>query len=132
MIAGFSPKRVLRYGLIAVLIGAVVYVVWVDWRGSVTSSICGALGVLLAAGGMFYFRQRDARADREIARRIAAEFPPEAQAEVDDIYYGLKMRELEYLFGKVLDDANGDVQQVRKLAALAQSIGWKAFLENRW
>ena len=81
---------------------------------------------------MFYYRQLDIKADREIAQRIKAEFPPESQSEVSDIYYGLKMKELEYLFVKVLDDAKGDMRQVRKLAALAQSIGWKAFLENRW
>jgi hypothetical protein len=42
------------------------------------------------------------------------------------------MKELEYLFAKVLDDAKGDMREVKKLAAVAESIGWKAFLENRW
>lgn len=87
---------------------------------------------MLFAAVMLYFRQLDVKADREIAQRIKAEFSAESQAEVSDIYYGLKVKELEYLFGKVLDDAHGDIGEVRKLAALAQSIGWKAFLENRW
>ncbi len=132
MIASWSSKKVLRYGLVALVIAAVLYIGWIDWRGWVTSSICAGAALLLFAGVMLYFRQRDARADREIAQRIKTEFPPEAQPEVDDIYYGMKLKELEYLFGKVLDDAKGDLQQVRKLAALAQSVGWKAFLENRW
>jgi hypothetical protein len=129
---GFSSKRILRYGLIALIVAVILYIGWIDWRGWVTSSICTGVGLVLFAAAMFYFRQRDVKADREIAQRIKAEFPPESQSEVFDIYYGLKIKELEYLFTKVLDDAQGNIQEVRKLAALAQSIGWKAFLENRW
>ena len=43
-----------------------------------------------------------------------------------------RTKELEGLFLKILDDARGDVEQVKKLAALAESVGWKAFLENKW
>ena len=132
MRTGLSTKRILRYGGIALIIAVILYIGWIDWRGWVTNSICAGVGLVLFAAAMFYFRQLDVKADREIAQRIKAEFPPESQSEVFDIYYGLKIKELEYLFGKVLDDAKGDMREVRKLAALAQSIGWKAFLENRW
>ncbi len=124
--------RGLRYAGIAFILAAILYLGWVGGRSWITSSICAGVGLLLFAASMLHFRQLDAAADREIAQRIKAEFPPEHQAEVDDIYYGLKLRELEYLFTKVLDDAHGDIREVRKLAALAQSVGWKAFLENRW
>src|SRR5512141_1440260 len=129
---GRLSKRMLKYGGIALVLAALVYVSWIGWRSWVTSSICTGVGLLLFGAAMYRFRQQDVRADREIAQRIKAEFPPECQAEVADIYYGMQMKELEYLFGKVLDDAKGDVKEVRKLAALAQSVGWKAFLENRW
>ncbi len=135
----FTPRRILKYGGIALIIAAVVYVAalvvysfWIDWRGWVTSSICSGVGIVLFAAALFYLRRMDIKADQQIAQRIKAEFPPEAQSEVADLYYGLKMKELEYLFAKVLDDAQGDVKEVRKLSALAASIGWKAFLENRW
>ncbi len=132
MRTGISPKRILRYGGIALVIAVVVYISWIGGRSWVTSSMCAGIGLVLFAAAMFYFRQLDVKADREISQRIKTEFPAEAQSEVFDIYYGLKMKELEYLFVKVLDDAKGDLREVRKLAALAQSVGWKAFLENRW
>ena len=132
MSIGLSPKRILRYGGIALIIALILYIGWVGWRGWVTSSICAGVGLLLYAALMLYYRQLDIKADREIAQRINAEFPPETRSEVSDIYDGLKTKELEYLFAKVLDDAKGDIREVRKLAALAQNIGWKAFLENRW
>jgi hypothetical protein len=132
MSIGLSSRRMLRYGGIALLILAVLYLGWIGGRSWVASSICAVVSIVLYAAGMLYFRQQDVNADREIAARIKAEFPPDSQAEVDDIYFGMKQRELEYLFGRVLDDANGNVAEVRKLAALAQSIGWKAFIEKRW
>jgi len=132
MSTGIPSKRILRYGSIGLIIAVVLYIGWVGWRGWVTGSICTGIGLVLFAAVMFYYRQLDVKADREIAQRIKTEFPAESQSEVFDIYYGLKMKELEYLFAKVLDDAKGDIREVRKLAALAQSIGWKAFLENRW
>jgi hypothetical protein len=127
-----SSKRNLRYGGIALIIAVVLYIGWIGWRGWATSSMCAGLALVLYAAAMFYFWQLDVKADREIAQRIKAEFPPESQSEVFDIYYGLKMKELEYLFLKVLDDSQGDIGEVRKPAALAQNIGWKAFLETRW
>lgn len=132
MCAAWSPKRMLRYGGIALVIAVMVYISWVAGHSWVSGSLCTGVGLVLFAAAMYYFRQQDVKAEREIVQRIKAEYPPESQSEVYDIYYGLKLKELEYLFGKVLDDAKGDIGEVRKLAGLAQSIGWKAFLENRW
>lgn len=39
---------------------------------------------------------------------------------------------MEGLFSKILDDGNGDAGKVKKLASVAESIGWKAFIENQW
>ena len=127
-----SPKRIVRYGGIALIIAVIVYIGWIGWRSWVSSSICTGLGLVLFGAAMYYFRQMDVKAEREIVARIKTEFPPESQSEVYDIYYGLRLKELEYLFTKVLDDAKGDVREVRKLAGLAQDVGWKAFLENHW
>jgi hypothetical protein len=125
-------KIILRYGGIALIIAVVLYIGWIGWNGWVTSSICAGIGLVLFAAAVFYYRQLDVKADREIAQRIKNEFPVESQSEVFGLYHGLKMKELEYLFAKVLDDAKGDMREVRKLTALAESLGWKAFLENRW
>ncbi len=132
MRAVLSPKRLLRYGAIALVIVVIVDMSWVAWHSWLGSSLCTGMGLVLFAAAMYYFRKQDVKAEQEIVARIKAEYPPESQSEVYDIYYGLKLKELEYLFGKVLDDAKGDIREVRKLAGLAQSIGWKAFLENRW
>ncbi len=51
---------------------------------------------------------------------------------MNELYDQLKAKELEYLFQKVLDDAHGNLDEARKLTGLAESIGWKAFLETRW
>ncbi len=132
MRAALSPKRLLRYGAIALVIVVIVDMSWVAWHSWLGSSLCTGMGLVLFAAAMYYFRKQDVKAEQEIVARIKAEYPPESQSEVYDIYYGLKLKELEYLFGKVLDDAKGDIREVRKLAGLAQSIGWKAFLEHRW
>jgi hypothetical protein len=132
MSTGIWSKRILRYGGIALVIAVVLYIGWVGWSGWVTSSICAGIGLVLFAAAMLHYRQLDDKADREIAQRIKTEFPAESQSEVFGLYHSLKMKELEYLFTKVLDDAKGDMREVRKLSALAESIGWKAFLESRW
>ncbi len=129
---GMGSRKILRYGGIALVIAVVLYIGWIGWNGWVTSSICAGIALVLFAGAWFYYRQLEVKADREIARRIKTEFPTESQSEVLGLYHGLKMKELEPLFSKVLDDAKGNMQEVRKLSALAESVGWKAFLENRW
>ncbi len=130
MKTGLSPKRLLRYAGIALVFAVILYI---GWRGWVTgSSIFAGILLVLFAAAILSFKLREIRADREIARRINTEFPHESQPEALDLYHGLKTKELEYLFAKVLDDAKGDMREVRRLAAIAQSVGSKAFLENRW
>jgi hypothetical protein len=81
---------------------------------------------------MGYIRRVDVNADRNMVKRIRAEYPSESQPQVFEIYNHLKTKELEHLFSKVLDDAKGDLNQVKKLAGIAENVGWKAFLENHW
>jgi hypothetical protein len=125
-------KRLLRYGGIALVIAVLLYLVWVGSNGWDFSTICAGVGLVLFVAAMIYLKQMDIKADRNIAQRIRAEYSSESQPQVFEIYDHLKTRELEYLFLKVLDDAKGNLNEVKKLAALAESIGWKAFLENRW
>ena len=129
---GIWSKRILRYGGIALVIAVVMYIGWIGWNGWVTSSICAGICLVLFAAVLFNYRRQEIKADRDIAQRIKTDFPAESQSEVLGLYHGLKMKELECLFAKVLDDAKGDIREARKLSALAESTGWKAFLENRW
>jgi len=48
------------------------------------------------------------------------------------VYQYLKIKENEGHFLKILDDAKGDADKVKKLASVVESVGWQAFLENHW
>ena len=125
-------RRLLRYGGIAVVVALALYLLWVGLHGVGSAEILAGICLVLLIGGMIYLRQSDVRADANIARRIRAEYSSEAQPQVFAIYQHLKTKELEYLFLKILDDAKGDLKEVTKLAGVAESAGWKAFLENHW
>ena len=90
------------------------------------------LGLLLVLGAMLYLNQMQNTSEKEVSRRIKAEYPAELQPSVFEIYRHLKVRELEGLFLTILDDSKGDLAQVRKLASVAENVGWRAFLETRW
>lgn len=90
------------------------------------------LGLLLVLGAMLYLKQMQNTSEKEVSRRIKAEYPAELQPSVFEIYRHLKVRELEGLFLTILDDSKGDLAQVRKLASVAENVGWGAFLETRW
>ena len=90
------------------------------------------LGLLLVLGAMLYLKQMQNTSEKEVSRRIKAEYPAELQPSVFEIYRHLKVRELEGLFLTILDDSKGDLAQVRKLASVAENVGWRAFLETRW
>jgi hypothetical protein len=109
-----------------------LYLVWVASQGLGTANICAGIGLLLFIVYMVDLKRSETRADRNIARRIRAEYPVADQPHVYELYERLKARELEYLFQKVLDEAGGNLDEARKLTGLAENIGWKAFLENRW
>ena len=90
------------------------------------------LGLLLVLGAMLYLNQMQNTSEKEVSRRIKAEYPAELQPSVLEIYRHLKVKELEGLFLTILDDSMGDLNQVKKLASVAENVGWRAFLENRW
>lgn len=125
-------KRLLKYGPIALVIVLLLYLAWVVSSGPGTGTVCAGVGIALFVAAMLYLLRMDIKSDRDITQRIRAEYSPEDQAQVFELYNHLKTKELEYLFLKVLDDAKGDLNQVKKLAALAEGLGSKAFLESHW
>jgi hypothetical protein len=87
MSTGIWPKRILRYGGIALIIAVALYIGWIGWNSWVTSSICAGIGLVLFAAAIFRYRQLDVKADREIAQWIKSEFPAESQSEVFGLYH---------------------------------------------
>lgn len=90
------------------------------------------IGLLLVAIAMLYLKYQENISENEVARRIKTEYPAESQQHVREIYEHMKIKEMEGLFQKILDDSKGDVQKVERLASVAENVGWKAFLENHW
>lgn len=129
---GVGSRRILRYGSIALAIVLILYLAWVVSSGWGASTLVAGVAVLLFIAAMLYLRQMDIKSDAQIKQRIRAEYPSESQPQVLELYDRLKTKELEYVFAKVLDDAKGNLNEVKKLAALAESIGSKAFLETHW
>ncbi len=125
-------KRLLKYAAILAGAAVVLHLVWVGLQGLGSANICAGIGLLLFIVAMLDLKQSDTRADQGVLHRIRAEYSAESQHQVLALYDRLKAKELEYLFIKVLDDAKGNVNEAKKLTGLAESIGWKAFLENRW
>jgi hypothetical protein len=126
-------KRWLTIAGVSAAFILVLYLLWGGtpngWQGG---EICAGLGVLLSAGALIFLRQMETVSIKTVAQRIQKEYPPEVQPQVFEIYQHLKVKELEGLFLKILDDAHGDVNQVRRFANIAESVGWQAFLENKW
>lgn len=125
-------KWLLKYAAIPGIVILALCFVWAVLSGSRGPDIVAGAGLLLFAIYMIGLRRSETRADRNIAQRIRTEYSVEEQPQVFELYDRLKAKELEYLFQKVLDDARGNLAEVRKLTGLAESVGWKAFLENRW
>ena len=126
MIANTAPKKLLNYVGIFLVI-ALVGSLFLGNSGAFT-----AAGLLLVLGAMLYLKQMENVSERAVAQRIRAEYSSETQQQVFAIYEHMKIKELEGLFLKILDEANGDIKKVEKLASVAESVGWKAFLENHW
>lgn len=126
MIANTAPKKLLNYVGIFLVI-ALVGSLFLGNSGAFT-----AAGLLLVLGAMLYLKQMENVSERAVAQRIRAEYSSETQQQVFAIYEHMKIKELEGLFLKILDEANGDIKKVEKLAGVAESVGWKAFLENHW
>ena len=126
MITNRVPKRLLNtigIFLVIALVGSL-------FLGS--SEVFTGIGLLLVIGAMLYLKQMENISEKNVAQRINAEYPSETQQQVFAIYEHMKIKELEGLFQKILDDSKGDAKMVEKLASVAESVGWKAFIENHW
>lgn len=126
MIMNRIPKKVLNYTGIFLVSALVVSLLLGN------SEVCTGIGLLLVAGAMLYLRQQENVSEQDVARRIKAEYPAESQQHVREIYEHMKIKEMEGLFQKILDDSKGDVKKVEKFASVAENVGWKAFLDNHW
>lgn len=126
MISNIVPRRLLNYVGIF-LVSALVVSLFLG-----NSEACTGIGLLLVAGAMLYLKRQENVSEQDVAKRIKAEYPVESQAHVREIYKQMKIKEMEGLFQKILDDSKGDALKVEKLASVAESVGWKAFLDNHW
>lgn len=97
-----------------------------------SSSLLTGVGLALALGALLYLKRMEYNAEKNVIKRIRAEYLPAFQPQVIKIYRELKLKELEGLFLKILDEARGDLGQVRKLASVAENVGWQAFLDDQW
>lgn len=125
-------KWLLKYAAIPGVVILVLCIVWAVLSGTRGADILAGVALVLFAAAMINLKRSEVRADRGIEQRIRAEYPAGDQPVMFDLYNQLKVKELEYLFEKVLDDAKGNLAEAKKLTGLAESIGWKAFLESRW
>ena len=129
--SGWS-RRVL--GILGILL-AVTLILSLLWDGSNgwgVSDMFTSFGLLLVFGAMLYLWQLQNIAEKSVSQRIKSEYPSELRPKVIEIYRHLKVKELDGLFPKILDDSKGDLNQVKKLASVAENVGWRAFLENKW
>ena len=126
------PKQLLRYVGLLLVITLVLSLLWDVSNGWGGSEIFTGIGLLMVLGVIVYFRRMENVSENAVSQRIRAEYPSESQPQVFEIYEHLKRKEMEGLFLKILEDANGDVGKVKSLASLAESVGWRAFLENHW
>lgn len=125
-------KNALRYTGIGIVIALMLSLAWDSSNGLGGSEIFTGIALLLAIGTILYLKNMQDVTEKEVARRIKTEYSSEVQPQIFDVYRHLKTKELEGLFSKILDDANGDAGKVQKLASVAESVGWKAFIENQW
>lgn len=132
MIMSRRSKRSLQYAGILVITAMLAYMIWGGLNGSGSGVICTGLGLLLVAAMLVYLKQMENISIDSIKQQIQIEYTPESQPQVLEAYEHLKVKELEGLFPKILDAAQGDVALVRKLAGIAEQVGWQAFLANKW
>ena len=132
MITSGWSKRIV--GIVGILLAAtlILSLLWDGSNGWGGSDIFTANGLLLVFGAMFYLWQMQNISEKTVSQRIKAKFPSELQPMVLEVYRHLKVKELDGLFLKILDDSKGDLNQVKKLASVAENVGWHSFLENKW
>lgn len=125
-------RELISYAGLGIIITLVISLLLSTSDGLRGSDIFSGIALFLALGAMLYLRNLQAVSEREVRQRIAKEFSTAEQPLVFESYRHLKARELEGLFLKILDDAQGDLSKVRKLASIAESTSWTSFLEGRW
>ena len=125
-------KRTLGNAGILVFTALSFFFLWQGFSGLGFWGFCAGIGLLLSIGALLYLRQMEVNSENKITQRITAEYSAEAQPQVFGMYEHLKTKNLEGLFQKILDDANGDLSEAKKLTGIAESVGWNAFIENRW
>ena len=132
MITSGWSKRIV--GIVGILLAAtlILSLIWDGSNGWGGSDIFTAIGLLLVFGAMFYMWQMQNISEKTVSQRIRAEYPSELQPMMLEVYRHLKVKELDGLFLKILDDSKGDLNQVKKLASVAENVGWHSFLENKW
>jgi hypothetical protein len=127
-----SFRKLLRWIGIPLGLALIVYLAWDGSKGLSAAGILAGISLLAVAAAMLSIKQMEVTSEKNIRQRIRSEVQPESQARVVQVYEHLKGKELEGLFAKILDDAHGDANAIQRLSGLAESIGWKAFLENKW
>jgi hypothetical protein len=125
-------KRVLVIVGILIAVMLTLSLLWDSSNGWGGSDMFTTVGLLLVLGGMLYLWQMQNISERAVSQRIRADYPSELRPRVMEIYRHLKIKELDGLFLKILDDSKGDLEKVKKLASVAESVSWKAFLDNKW
>lgn len=125
-------RRLLKYGAFPLVAVLVLYIIRDTFNHRGGRDLLPAMALLLVIGAMIYLKRLENISEKTVTQRIRAEYPPACQPQVFKIYQHLKTRELEGLFLKILDEADGDLNEVIKFAGIAESVGWKAFLENHW
>jgi len=132
MITSGPSNRVLGFLGVVLAVILILSLLWDGSNGWGVSDMFTAFGLLLVFGAMLYLWQMQNTSEKAVSQRIKSEYPSELQPKVIEIYRHLKVKELDGLFLKILDDSKGDPNQVKKLASVAENVGWKAFLENKW
>jgi len=118
-------------GILIVII-LVLSLPWSGLSGFGISAILARIALALVLWAMFYLKRMEKVSEKAVSQKINADYPSESRREVFQIYQHLKVKEIEGLFLKILDEANGDVDRIKQLANIAEGVGWTAFLENRW
>ena len=124
-----KKSQYLWFGTILIL---VLFLTWDTSNGLGSSEIFAGLAILLVLGAFLYLKNMQNVSEIDITQRIKAEYPIGSQPQIFEAYRRLKTRELEGLFSKILDDAKGDPEKVNKMVSVAEGVGWKAFIENKW
>jgi len=128
----FTFHRIIYYAGVGIIVALVISLIQSSSHGLRGSDIFSGIALLLALGAILYLRNMQAFSEREIWQRITKEYSPAERSQILEAYRHLKVKELEGLFLKILDDANGDSHKVMKLTSIAENIGWAGFLENHW